>query len=189
MALQGTGNVNQTLPYPRTATQAKCRKDKWNMPTSKEYGLIRYMKYKIDICHTLRMQPKARYKDENPKTRLYRKAERERERDKPHGEAKPHNLLNIDLFGLASSYLHPCPFCSCLGSHAFASSVYMQWQRKQASRQAKKQLERRHAKGQTNKESQMGTNKHVKHTKGWTNMLSNKRGCPRRTNVGLEGVY
>ena len=60
------------------------------------------------------MQPKAGYKDENPKTRLYRKAEREkereRERDKPHGEAKPHNLLNIDLFGLASSYLHPCPF-------------------------------------------------------------------------------
>jgi len=35
----------------------------------------------------------------------------------------------------------------------------------------------------------MGVNKHVKHTKRQTNMLSNKRGCPRRTNVGLDRMY
>ena len=64
----------------------------------------------------------------------------------------------------------------------------MQCQRKQANRQAKKQLERRLTKEQTNKESQMGANKHVKHTKGRTNMLSNKRGFPRRTNAGLDWV-
>jgi len=33
-----------------------------------------------------------------------------------------------------------------------------------------------------------GPNKHVKHTKKQTNMLSNKRECPRRTNVGLDQV-
>ena len=62
----------------------------------------------------------------------------------------------------------------------------MQCQRKQANRQAQKQLERRLTKEQTNEESQMGANKHVKHTKGRTNMLSNKMGCSRRTNVGLD---
>ena len=34
----------------------------------------------------------------------------------------------------------------------------------------------------------MGTNKHVKYTKRQRNMLSNKKGCSRRTNVGLDRV-
>ena len=34
----------------------------------------------------------------------------------------------------------------------------------------------------------MGENKHVKHTKGQINSLSNKWGFPKRTNVGLDRV-
>ena len=52
----------------------------------------------------------------------------------------------------------------------------------------KEQIEGKHAKRQANKRCQTGANKHVKHTKGQTNMLSNKKGCPRRTNVGLDQV-
>ena len=70
MTQQGTENVNQTLPHPRKAAQAKRRKDKGHMPTSIGYGLIRYKKCKTDICHTLGMQPKTGYKDDNPKTRF-----------------------------------------------------------------------------------------------------------------------
>ena len=40
----------------------------------------------------------------------------------------------------------------------------------------------------TRKRFQTGVNKHVKHMKRQTNMLSNKRGCPRRANVGLDQV-
>ena len=61
-------------------------------------------------------------------------------------------------------------------------------QRKQFSRQAKKQLERENVKGLTNKGSQTGANKHVKHMKGQTSMLSNKWVCPRRKNIGLDQV-
>ena len=46
----------------------------------------------------------------------------------------------------------------------------------------------RTCKEHTNKESQMGEKKHAKHMKGQTGMLSNQRGCPRRTNVGLDWV-
>ena len=70
-----------------------------------------------------------------------RERERERERE-PLGEARPPNLLNIAIFRLMSSCLHPCPFFLCLGSHAIAPnilapSVYMQQTKKAASRQAK----------------------------------------------------
>ena len=34
----------------------------------------------------------------------------------------------------------------------------------------------------------MGANKHAKHMEGQANMLSNKRLCPRRKNVGLDRV-
>ena len=50
MAQQGTRNVNQTLPYPGNAAQAKSRKDKGYMPTSIGYGPVRYRKYKTDIA-------------------------------------------------------------------------------------------------------------------------------------------
>ena len=70
-----------------------------------------------------------------------RMRERERERE-PLGEVRPPNLLNLALFGLACSCLHPCLFCSHLGSYALAPSVlapsiYVQKKRKAASRQAK----------------------------------------------------
>ena len=36
------------------------------------------------------------------------------------------------------------------------------------------------------KEAHRGANKERKHTKGQTSMLSCKRGCPEKTNVGLD---
>ena len=38
MAQQGTRKVNQTLPYPRNATQARYWKDKGYIPTTIGYG-------------------------------------------------------------------------------------------------------------------------------------------------------
>ena len=63
--------------------------------------------------------------------------------------------------------------------------MYVQQARKQASRQAKKRIEGKHAKRQARKRCQIGA-KNVKNTKRQRNVLSNKRGCPRRTNVGLD---
>ena len=107
-----------------------------------------------------------------------RERERERERE-PLGEARPPNLLNIALCGLTSTCLHPCPFFFCLGGHTLtpsvhAPSVYMQWQRKQASKQVKKQVKGKHAKRQAIKR---------RAKQGQTNMLSNKREFPRRSSV------
>ena len=70
---------------------------------------------------------------------------REKEREDRSGGAKPLSLIIIAIYGLGSSCLHPCPFCSCLGARTPAPSVlapcvYMQRQKKQASRQAKKQI-------------------------------------------------
>ena len=62
--------------------------------------------------------------------------------------------------------LHPCPFCLRLGGHALALCMYMQQTRKQTSRQAKEQIEGKHAKRQASKRCQTGANKHVKHKKG-----------------------
>ena len=42
---------------------------------------------------------------------------------KPLGEARPPKLLNTAPFGLVSSCLYPCPFCSRLGSCIFATSI------------------------------------------------------------------
>ena len=64
--------------------------------------------------------------------------------------------------------------------------MYVQQARKQASRQAKKRIEGKHAKRQARKRCQTWANKNVKNTKRQRNVLSNKRGCPRRTNVGLD---
>ena len=44
------------------------------------------------------------------------------------------------------------------------------------------------AKNILTKKAKQGQTKHAKHMKGQTSMLSNKRGCPRRTNVGLDQV-
>ena len=62
----------------------------------------------------------------------------------------------------------------------------MEREKKQASRQAKKQMEGKACWRQIRKRCQMGANKHVKHTKRETNMLLNKRECHRRTNVCLN---
>ena len=108
----------------------------------------------------------------NPNTCPRKEAKRERERENHLGGARPPNLLNISLCGLASSCLHPCLFCLRLG---------------QTNRHfPKKQTNRHYPKRVTNKRCQTGANKHVKHTKKQTNMLLSKRGCPRRNNVGLD---
>ena len=80
-------------------------------------------------CHTLGMRPKQDTRKGNPSTWFHRRLkERERGRKRrPLREVRPPNLLNIALFGLASSCLHPYPFCSCLGSYILAPSVHMQW--------------------------------------------------------------
>ena len=70
--------------------------------------------------------------------------ERERERENGSRRAMPLNLLKITLYGLASSYLHLFPFFSHLRGHTLDPSVhalcvYMQRQKKQGSRQAKKE--------------------------------------------------
>ena len=79
-------------------------------------------------CHTLGMRPKQDTRKGNPSTWFQRRLkERERGRKRrPLREVRPPNLLNIALFGLASSCLHPYPFCSCLGSYILAPSVHMQ---------------------------------------------------------------
>ena len=108
-------NVKQTLPYLGNTAQARSRKDKG----FKERG--------------------------NPNTCSREGAKRERERENHSGGARPLDLLNIALCRLASSCLHPCPFCLRLGglalaSNVLASCVYMQRQERQASRQEKKQM-------------------------------------------------
>ena len=45
---------------------------------------------------------------------------REREREDHSAGARPLNLLNIALHGLASLYLHLCPFYLHLGGHTLA---------------------------------------------------------------------
>ena len=95
------------------------------------------------------------------------------------------------LGGLASSCSHLYPFRLRLGGRALAPNVlapciYVQQARKQASKQPKKRIEGKHAKRQARKRCQIGANKNVKNMKRQTNMLSNKRGCPRKTNIGLD---
>ena len=70
---------------------------------------------------------------------------REREREDRSRGAKPLGLMIIALYGLGSSCLHPCPFCSLLGARTPAPSIlapclYMQRQKKHTNRQAKKQM-------------------------------------------------
>ena len=64
----------------------------------------------------------------------------------------------------------------------------MQRQKEQASRQAKEETREKgeHAKNTLTKIAKWGQTKHAKHMKWQTSMLSNKRGCPRRKNVGLD---
>ena len=71
---------------------------------------------------------------------------KERERGDRFGGARPPNSLIIALCRLASSCLHSCTFCSQLGGRTHAPSilapcVYMERQKKQASRQAEKHIE------------------------------------------------
>ena len=48
--------------------------------------------------------------------------------------------------------------------------------------------EEKHDKDKIGKDAKRGANNHVMYTKRQRNMLSNKRGCPRRTSVGLDRV-
>ena len=112
MAQQGTGNVKQTLPHPRNMAQAG-------------RGKIKGGTWMGTLIHALKKRLK------------------EREKENRSRGAKPPNLLIIAPYGLASFCLHPCPFCLRLGSCTLTPSiltpcVYMQRQKKQASRRVKK---------------------------------------------------
>ena len=93
----------------------------------------------------------------------------------------------MTLFGLASSCLHPCPFCSRLTpkescprskcpcfKHVHATN-------KESSQQTSKEDNKEVKRAKRGKQN-------AKHTKGQTNMLSNKKGCPKMTNLGLNQV-
>ena len=67
---------------------------------------------------------------------------RERERENRFVRARPPNILKIALCGLASSCFHPCPLYLCLRGRTFTPCihvpcVYMQRQKRQASKQEK----------------------------------------------------
>ena len=114
----------------------------------------------------------------------------ERERENSY-RGRPPNPLNISPWWVYIFLLAPLPFYLCLRGRALTPStlapcVYMQQTRKQANKQAKKWIEGKHAKWQARKRCQMGANKHVTRTNKQTNKLSNKKGCPWRTNVGLD---
>ena len=99
----------------------------------------------------------------------------------------------MPLGRLTSFGVYPCPLCLRLGGRTLAPSVfapyvYMQRQKKQASRQAKKQVEGKACQRQDSKRFQTGANEHVKHTKGKHMCYQTKGGCLRRTNVGLDRV-
>ena len=66
--------------------------------------------------------------------------------------------------------------CRTLVSSVLASYVYIQQTRKQTSRQAKKQIEGKHAKRQASEICQTGANKHMKHMKGQTTCYQTKGG-------------
>ena len=60
---------------------------------------------------------------------------------------------------------------------------------KPADKQRKKEGKQgKHAKHTLTSRNKRRQTKHAKHVKRENNMLSNKRGCPRRTNVGLNRV-
>ena len=134
-------------------------KVKQTLPMFQGYGLVRYKKCKIDIAIPRECGPSK--EQENKKKGTWRgtlihaleKRLRERDRENHFGGARPPNLLKIPLRGLASSCLHPCPFCLRLEGRALTPSilapyVYMQKTRKQTSMQAKEETEGKHTKGQ-----------------------------------------
>ena len=103
----------QISPYSRTVVQIRYKKGKSNIAYIQRVWLEQGTRnVKIIHCHTLRMKPKQGTRKESPSLESYRngsieKAKRERER-KPHGEAKPPNLLIIALFGLDPfAYIFP----------------------------------------------------------------------------------
>ena len=103
---------------------------------------------------------------------------REREREDSSGRARPPIYWSLPF---APRRLHPSSKCSC-SMHGHAKT------KEQARRQAKKKMKGKACQRQVRKRCQTRANKLVKHTKRQTNILSNKRGCPRRTNVGLDRV-
>ena len=134
MAQQGTGNVKQTLSYLGNAVQARSRKKNG---TGKGGTLIHALKKRL----------------------------KERGKRKPLKRGWPPNLLNIAFCGLrllacilavllAPRRSRPCSKCPC-------SMRIHEMTKETSNRQAKKQIEGKHAKKQASKRCQTGANKHV----------------------------
>jgi len=113
---------------------------------------------------------------------------RKRERENNYKGASPLMYWTFPLGGLASLPFSLMPRRSCPRSKRLGSMHVHATNKEQANRQAKKRIEGKHAKWQARKRCQTRANKHVKHTNRQTNILSNKRGCPRRTNVDLDQI-
>ena len=84
------------------------------------YGLARYKKCKTNIAILKECGPSKKQENKRGTWRgtlihALEKRLREREREDCFGGARPPNLLNIALCGLAPFCLHPFPFCSHLG--------------------------------------------------------------------------
>ena len=105
------------------------RKVKQTLPTFQVYGPTRYKKVKQTLPYLGNVAQARSRKDKgfkergNPNTCSREGAKRERKRENHSGGARPPNLLNIALCGLASSCLHPCPFHLRLGGRTLAPSV------------------------------------------------------------------
>ena len=152
-----TSRYRYTYIMHNATTQSE--KVKQTLPMFQGYGLVRYKKCKIDIAIPRECGPskeqenKKGYMEGDPNTCSREETQRERDRENHSGRARPPNLLKIPLHGLASSCLHPCPFCLRLEGRTLTTSilapyVYMQKTRKQTSMQAKEEIEGKHTKGQ-----------------------------------------
>ena len=152
-------------------TQSK--KVNQTLPTFQWYGPVRYRKCKTDIAIPREHDPSKEQENQKGTRRggtlihALEKSLRERREEKTALEgARPPNLLNIAIYGLAFSCLHLCHFCSHLRGRPLAISVhaprvYVQKQKKHLSKQAKKKTKEigKACKEHTNKESQTGANK------------------------------
>ena len=123
-------------------------KERQTLPMFQGYGPARYKNCKTNIFVPREHGPSKKAgkvkgtKRGGTLIHALEKRLRERERENHSRGARPPNLLNIAFCGLTSTCLHPCPFRLRLGGCTLAPSfrapcVYMQRQKRQASKQEK----------------------------------------------------
>ena len=121
-----TSRYRYTYIMHNAITQSK--KVSQTLPTFQGYGPARYKKRKTEIAMPMELAQARCRKVKGGTwmgTLIYalEKRLKERERENRFGKARPPNLLIIALCGLASFYLHPCPFFLFLGSRTLPSSI------------------------------------------------------------------